>query len=146
MTKKKRIWNCLEFFLPNRVKVFSFIRQVWMITSLLFAFYIWLFWFWTPLKSRFWPCSFRPTLKKISPIENFHFFVFYQSIYSALRKCKNWTCVFLIDIYLLPGGGCLILDSKILLRAHSNDYTKGEMYFFFVKVGAENVPLKLKFL
>ena len=97
-------WNGLEFFLPNRYKVFSLIRQVWMITSLLFAFYIWLFWFWTPLKSRFWPCSFRLTLRKISPIENFHFFIFYQSTYSTLRKCKNWTYVFLINIYLLPGG------------------------------------------
>ena len=80
-----------------------------MITSLLFAFYIWLFWFWTPLKSRFWPCSFRPTLKKISPIENFHFFVFYQTTYSTLRKCRKRTCVFLINIHLLPGGGCKVM-------------------------------------
>ena len=76
-----------------------------MITSLLFAFYIWLFWFWTPLKSRFWPCSFRPTLKKIGPIENFHFFVFYESTYSTLRKCKKWTCVFLINIYFASRWG-----------------------------------------
>ena len=95
-----------EFFLQNRYKVFSLIRQVWMITSLPFAFYIWLFWFWTPLKSGYWPCTFRPTLKKIGPRENFHFFAFYQAIYSTLRKCKNWTCIFLINNYLLPGSGC----------------------------------------
>ena len=36
--------------------------------------------FWTPLKSRFWPCSFRPTVKKIGPIENYHFFFISEHI------------------------------------------------------------------
>ena len=115
-------------FLSNRYKVFSLIWQVWMIASLLFAFYIWLFWFWTPLKSRFWPCSFRPTLQKIGSIENFYFFVFYQTTYSTLRKCKNWTCVFLINIYLVPGGGW----NGIFGKSHSRIFLEKSLYILCI--------------
>ena len=37
-------------------------------------------------------------------------------------------------------------DYEILLRTHSDDYIKGDKYFFFIKVGAGNVPLKLNYL
>ena len=81
-----------------------------------------------PLKSQFWPCSFRPTLKKISPIENFYFFVFYQTTYSTLRKCKNWTCVFLINIYLVPGGGW----NGIFGNSHSRIFLEKSLYILCI--------------
>ena len=59
-----------------------------------------------PLKKLILTVQLQAHIKKIGPIENFHCFVFYQSTYSTLRKCKNWLCLFLINIYLFPGGGC----------------------------------------
>ena len=35
---------------------------------------------------------------------------------------------------------------KVFLRIHSNGYIKGDKYFFFIKVGAANVLLKLNYL
>ena len=32
---------------------------------------------------------------------------------------------------------------EILLRTHTDGYIKGDIYLFFIKVGAANVPLKL---
>ena len=94
----------VKFFLSNRYKVFftypTSLNDYFTTFCILYL----IIWFWTPFESRFWPCSFRPTLKKIGPMENFNFFVFYHTTYSTLRKCRNWTCIFFINIYLLPGG------------------------------------------
>ena len=40
----------------------------------------------------------------------------------------------------------LIADSEILLRTHLIGYIKGNTYFFFVKVDAENVLLTSNYL
>ena len=40
----------------------------------------------------------------------------------------------------------LIADSEILLRTHLIGYKKGNKYFFFVKVDAENVLLTSNYL
>ena len=50
--------------------------------------------------------NFEIWLKKIGPIEFFHFFDFGMSICSTLKKCKNWRCIFSINIQMHPGLGC----------------------------------------
>ena len=52
------------------------------------------FGFQPPWKANFDRVASGPHKKKIGPTENSHFFVFYESTYSTLRKCRNWTCVF----------------------------------------------------
>ena len=49
--------------------------------------------------------NFKIWLKKIDPIEFFHFFDFGMSVCSSLKKYKNWRYVFLINIWMHSGGG-----------------------------------------
>ena len=46
------------------------------------------------------------SIKKIGPIDFFTFFSFWKPRSSTLRKCINWTCLFLTNIKVLLGGGC----------------------------------------
>ena len=69
----------------------------------------------------------------------------------ALRNCikfKLLTICTVLIFYLLKSRLLTNLFMyediyEILLRTHTDGYIKGDIYLFFIKVGAANVPLKL---
>ena len=67
--------------------------------------------------SKKWCCQknkFKTHIKKIGPKENLHFFDFDDSTYCTSWKYKNWTCVFIIDIYFTSGWGCTPTSCKLV--------------------------------
>ena len=68
-------------------------------------------------------------------------------IFQRPRVSKDQTSIFksLLNYFILKS---LLIDRAIFsyflcLSTMLNDYAKSDKYFFFIKVGAENVPLKL---
>ena len=68
-------------------------------------------------------------------------------IFQRPRVSKDQTSMFkhLVNYFILKS---LLIDRGIFsyflcLSTMLNDYVKSDKYFFFIKVGAENVPLKL---
>ena len=53
---------------------------------------------------------------------------------------------FIMFIRLACSKALLLTISSSNIVTHSNGYIKGDKYFFFIKVGAANVLLKLNYL
>ena len=51
-----------------------------------------------------------------------------------------------VKIRLACSKALLLAISSSNIVTHSNGYVKGDKYFFFLKVGAENVLLKLNYI
>ena len=70
---------------------------------------------------------FQIHIKKIGPIKNFLFFDFDNSTYWTFRKYKNWTWVFLIDIYCTSGGGWRYIESVAYKYARKSKIIRTEV-------------------